>query len=122
MTSDVFLILNNQLFEPEILNQLGCSRVFLAEDRKLLEREKQHKLKLYLNLCSVREYKEELEIAGIKVDHFSIENRNDKLEFEQFVLGYLNKQHISRVTLFEIEDKYLENRLLTSFKNNEISY
>ena len=84
MKRDIFLLFNNQLFEPDILNKLGCSRVFLVEDRKLIASEKQHKLKLYLNLCSVREYREELQDAGLKVDHISIENRNDNLEFEKF--------------------------------------
>ena len=122
MKRDIFLLFNNQLFEPDILNQLGCSRVFLAEDRKLIASEKQHKLKLYLNLCSVREYKEELQDAGVKVDHISIENRNDNLEFEKFFLSYLNTENLSKVILFEIEDKYLEKRLTTSFEQNNISY
>ena len=122
MMHDVFLLFSNQLFQPEILNQQGCSRVFLAEDRKLLASEKQHKLKLYLNLCSIREYKEELQDAGIKVDHVSIENRNDDLEFEKFFLTYLKTENLSKVILFEIEDKHFEKSLLASFEQNKISY
>ena len=56
----IFVILGNQLFEPKLLQDLGCNKVFMAEDFDLCSYEKHHKLKLYLFLCAMREYKKEL--------------------------------------------------------------
>ena len=80
MSDNLFLILGNQLFETKILKELGCTRVFMAEDFGLCTYEKHHKLKLYLFLTAMREYREELNFCDIAVDYFFIENRNDGTE------------------------------------------
>jgi len=43
----------------------------MAEDYGLCTYEKHHKLKIYLYLCAMREYKDELRQNGIQVDYFS---------------------------------------------------
>ena len=75
MVNNTFLLLGDQLFDPKILKHKGCKRVFMAEDYGLCTYEKHHKLKIYLYLCAMREYKEELERNGIQVDYFSLEAR-----------------------------------------------
>ena len=55
MTNKLFLILGNQLFDPSILKEMECNRVFMAEDFGLCTYEKHHKLKLYLFLTAMRE-------------------------------------------------------------------
>ena len=71
----MFVILGNQLFEPKLLQDLGCNTVFMAEDFDLCSYEKHHKLKLYLFLCAMREYKKELESLGISVGYFALNDR-----------------------------------------------
>ena len=58
MKKKLFVILGNQLFHPKELKKLGCEEVFMAEDYGLCTYEKHHKLKLYLYLTSMREYKD----------------------------------------------------------------
>ena len=72
MKEKLFVILGNQLFHPKELKKLGCEEVFMAEDYGLCTYEKHHKLKLYLYLTSMREYKDELEKASIKVNYFKL--------------------------------------------------
>ena len=69
MKENLFVILGNQLFHPKELKKLGCEEVFMAEDYGLCTYEKHHKLKLYLYLTSMREYKDELTQNGIKVHY-----------------------------------------------------
>ena len=65
MRSKFFVILGSQLFNPKILKKNGCSEVFMAEDFGLCTYFKHHKLKLYLFLAGMREYKDELENESI---------------------------------------------------------
>ncbi len=58
MVNNTFLLLGNQLFDPQILKDRGCKRVFMAEDYGLCTYEKHHKLKIYLYLCAMREYED----------------------------------------------------------------
>ena len=67
MVNNTFLLLGNQLFDPQLLKDRGCKRVFMAEDYSLCTYEKHHKLKIYLYLCAMREYKDELQRNGIQV-------------------------------------------------------
>ena len=56
MESNFFVILGNQLFEPNYLTKIGCKEVFMAEDIGLCTNFKYHKSKLYLFLAAMREY------------------------------------------------------------------
>ena len=58
MGSKFFVILGSQLFNPKILKKNGCSEVFMAEDFGLCTYFKHHKLKLYLFLAGMREYRD----------------------------------------------------------------
>ena len=66
MKNNTFVILGNQLFDPQLLKEKGCEQVFMAEDFGLCTYEKHHKLKIYLFLCAMREYKDELNREGIQ--------------------------------------------------------
>ena len=74
----LFVILGNQLFSPEILKKHNCTDVFMAEDFELCTYQKHHKLKLFLFLCSMREYRDELRKAGINVHYFELTTRKEK--------------------------------------------
>ena len=94
MEKKIFVILGNQLFHPKELKKLGCEEVFMAEDYGLCTYEKHHKLKLYLYLTSMREYKDELESASIKVNYFKLEERKKHEEYSSFLINFLKKQKI----------------------------
>ena len=122
MSDNLFLILGNQLFDTEILKESGCTRVFMAEDFGLCTYEKHHKLKLYLFLTAMREYRKELNSCDIAVDYFFIENRNREENYVKFLIKYLKKNEISSINFFEIEDKPFEKSLLRELSNSDIKF
>ncbi len=121
MNESLFVILGNQLFHPRELKKLGCEEVFMAEDFGLCTYEKHHKLKLYLYLTSMREYKDELESASIKVNYFKLDDRKRNDDYFSFLIKFLNKQKISTINIFEIEDKPFEELLVSNLEDSKIS-
>ena len=121
MKEKLFVILGNQLFHPKELKKLGCEEVFMAEDYGLCTYEKHHKLKLYLYLTSMREYKDELERASIKVNYFKLDERKKNEEYSSFLIKFLKKQKISSINIFEIEEKPFEMSLTRSLEGSKIS-
>ena len=121
MKEKLFVILGNQLFHPKELKKLGCEEVFMAEDFGLCTYEKHHKLKLYLYLTSMREYKDELESASIKVNYFKLEERKKDEDYSTFLIKFLKKHKISLINIFEIVDKPLEESLLSALDNSKIT-
>ncbi len=117
MSEDTFLILGDQLFEPELIKTHGCKRVFMAEDYGLCTSEKHHKLKLYLYLCAMREYRDELQKVGIKVDYFSIEDRSDDLSYQEFFVNFIKSNKIGLVKIFEIENKDFEKEIINTVQS-----
>ena len=85
----LFVILGNQLFDPKIIKNLGCSDVFMAEDFGLCTYEKHHKLKLYLFLCAMREYRDELELEDIKVHYHLLNERQKKQSYLNCLIEYV---------------------------------
>ena len=120
MEKKIFVILGNQLFHPKELKKLGCEEVFMAEDYGLCTYEKHHKLKLYLYLTSMREYKDELESASIKVNYFKLEERKKDEEYSSFLIKFLKKQKISLINIFEIEDRPFEESLVHALDDSKI--
>ena len=100
MSRNLFVILGNQLFEPKILKQLKCSDIFMAEDHQLCTYQKHHKLKLYLFLCAMREYRDELESSGLNVSYFKLEDRDRNQSYadlKKYHLAISNKHLYSLV-------------------------
>ena len=120
MKENLFVILGNQLFHPKELKKLGCEEVFMAEDYGLCTYEKHHKLKLYLYLTSMREYKDELEKASIKVNYFKLDERKKNEDYSSFLIKFLKKEKISSINIFEIEDKPFEASLTRSLNDSKI--
>jgi deoxyribodipyrimidine photolyase-like uncharacterized protein len=51
----------------------SCQKIFSSADMK-----RHHKLKLYLFLTAMREYKDELEDSGISVHYSKLNDRDEK--------------------------------------------
>ena len=100
MKNKIFIILGDQLFNPQILKDHGCNEIFMAEDFGLCTDVKHHKLKLYLFLCAMREYKDELIANGIKVNYFSLVERKRNDSYINFLLRFLKKNKIKKINFF----------------------
>ena len=112
MESKFFVILGNQLFDPKILKKNKCTEVFMAEDYELCTYFKHHKLKLFLFLSAMREYRDELENNSISVNYFQLSNQKVNENYVDFLIKFLKDNKISQINIFEIEDRGFENQFL----------
>ena len=94
MRSKFFVILGNQLFNPKILKKNGCSEVFMAEDFGLCTYFKHHKLKLYLFLAGMREYRDELQNESITVNYLELSSRKNGESYVDSLIKFLNKKKL----------------------------
>ena len=120
MKNNTFVILGNQLFDPQLLKNKGCEQVFMAEDFGLCTYEKHHKLKIYLFLCAMREYKDELSQEGIQVHYQQLDIENKS--YVASLLDFLNVKKITHINFFEIEDKVFERQIYEELEENKISF
>ena len=81
----------------------------MAEDYGLCTYEKHHKLKLYLYLTSMREYKDELESASIKVNYFKLEERKKDEEYSSFLIKFLKNKKYPQLTFLKLKISHLKN-------------
>jgi deoxyribodipyrimidine photolyase-related protein len=120
--SNLFVILGNQLFDPKILKEYDCKIVFMAEDFGLCTYEKHHKLKIYLFLCAMREYRDELQLNGIEVHYLKLEQRKKDLPYLDSLKEFVMGNQIKKVNFFEIEDKPLEVEIFKGLDKEKIDY
>ena len=120
MKNNTFVILGNQLFDPQLLKNKGCEQVFMAEDFGLCTYEKHHKLKIYLFLCAMREYKDELSQEDIRVHYQQLDIENKS--YVASLLDFLNEGKITHINFFEIEDKVFEGQMYEELEKNKISF
>lgn len=120
MKNNTFVILGNQLFDPQLLKNKGCEQVFMAEDFGLCTYEKHHKLKIYLFLCAMREYKDELSQEDIRVHYQQLDIENKS--YVASLLDFLNEGKITHINFFEIEDKVFEGQIYEELEKNKISF
>ena len=122
MTKDskLFIILGNQLFDPAFLKKLKCTDVYIAEDFGLCTYELHHKLKLYLFLVAMREYKDELISAGINVHYKEIDPCSPSESYTDRLSTFLKKNSFDELNFFEIEDKPFEKKVNQFIKKNKI--
>ena len=105
----LLVLLGDQLIDPAVLKTGGFEHVFMAEDYGLCTYQKHHKKKLYLFLCSMREYRDELLNNGFVVHYHALDKRKDNLKYPKFLLNFSEKKGYSDINFFEIEDKKLEH-------------
>ena len=120
MMKNTFVILGNQLFKPSVLKAHGCDHVFMAEDFGLCTYEKHHKLKIYLFLTAMREYRDELRKAGIEVSYFELEHRDSSVDYVSFLYDFIMKNQIKQISFFEIEDRPFESDVDQFFASKDV--
>ena len=91
----------------------------MCEDYGLCTYEKHHKLKILLFLSSMRSYSDELKAKKFNVNYYSIKD-NFKVSYEKKLEIFIIKKKIKEVSLFEIEDKFFEKKILSFFKKKKI--
>ena len=120
MNKNLFVILGNQLFDPQYLKDNSCSEVYMSEKIGLSKYVKYHKLKIYLFLCAMREYRDELEKNGIKVYYFSFDKRKTDKTYFDLLKIFIDDKNISKLNFFEIEDKGFEEDFFNQLNFNKI--
>ena len=75
----LFIILGNQLFNPQYFKDYKDHTFYMAEDYELCTYEKHHKLKILLFLSSMRSFKDELVAKNYKVIYEDINTKFKKL-------------------------------------------
>ena len=103
---NIFVVLGNQLFHPNFLKEKNCNHVFMAEDFGLCTYQKHHKLKIYLFLCAMREYREELERKKIAVSYFTLNEREDELTYCDFLIQFCTEKNVKKINLLQ-KNKYV---------------
>lgn len=114
------LVLGNQLFELKKNKKLlkNTSAVYMREDMELCTYYKFHKHKIVFFLAAMRTYAETLKELKLKVHYEELES--DQLSYDKALETFITKNKLSKVTFFEIEDKFFEKRLMNLFKKLKI--
>ena len=105
------MVLGNQLFSPEHLQDCRDAVVFMAEDLGLCTYVRHHQQKIVLFLAAMRSYADELRDAGFEVRYFPLvagENSSYEEKLEQVVAEVDCRELLH----FEVEDKPMEGRLV----------
>ena len=100
----VFVLLGDQLFDPKYLKRAGCTQVILIEDFGLCSEQKHHKLKLYLYLCAMREYRDELTRSDITVHYTELEDHGRTEDYFCRLTTHMEQLHPSQLNFFEVID------------------
>jgi deoxyribodipyrimidine photolyase-related protein len=115
-----WLILGNQLFPEHLSKSNRPALVFMAEDHGLCTHFKYHKHKLILFLASMRRFSQELTELGAKVHYDALSEGNKHLSYENKLEAFLKKNHVNSLICYEIEDKFMEKRLVDFCRKKKI--
>jgi deoxyribodipyrimidine photolyase-related protein len=110
----VFVILGNQLFPFAHVRPHRGGRFFMAEDLGLCTYVRHHKQKLVLFLAGMRSYRDELLRQGCVVHYERLDTSGGApadASYEDKLRAYLAGRDIERLCLWEVEDKFFEERL-----------
>ena len=86
-STDLLVLLGNQLFPTDEIKKLDTNQIFMAEDYNLCTYEKHHKLKILMFLCAMREKRDELIKNHFNVFYSEISN-------EDFLIPYKKSLHL----------------------------
>ena len=117
----LFLVLGNQLFNPNYLKKYLNYTFYMAEDYNLCTFQKHHKLKILLYLSSMRSYRDELRERGIKVIYKDC-TIDFKKTYEKKLEKIIKEKKVKEISFFEIEDTFFEKKLKSFLKKNNITF
>ena len=108
------------MFPLTELKSFKSYNFFMAEDYELCTYEKHHKHKLILFLTSMRKYASELKNNDFNLKYFQLNKKNMNLSYEDKISKIIKDKKILSIKMFEIEDKFFENRILKFCHKNKI--
>jgi deoxyribodipyrimidine photolyase-related protein len=106
-----WIIFGNQLFPEHLQKKTTPQKVFMAEDHELCTHFKYHKHKIILFLTAMRKYAKELKDLGSDVHYFELNAKNSRQSYEEKLKHFIQKEKITHLICYEIEDKFMESRM-----------
>ena len=94
----------------------------MAEDYDLCTFQKHHKQKILLFLSSMRSYADTLRKNKYKIEYKKIEDKDFRNNYFDKLSKTINQKKISKVSSFEIEDKFFEEKLKKFFNKAKIKW
>jgi deoxyribodipyrimidine photolyase-related protein len=118
----VWLVLGNQLFPTETYPSPFPERFFLAEDLGLCTYARHHRQKLVLFLSAMRSYADRLRESGSAVHYERLPDTGPDRDYEEKLGAYVDAHRIERIDSFEIEDKFMEERVRRFVERRGLSW
>lgn len=113
------VVLGNQLFSTSHLRKQGLDPsntiVFMREDRELCTYYRFHKQKIVFFLSAMRTYAAELREAGFTVHYQTLGSSEEA--YEEALGRWVRSKSISKFSIFEVEDKFFEERILAALRS-----
>ena len=116
----LLVVFGNQLFPLEHLDDVDIAGVFMAEDMGLCTYERHHQQKIVLFLAAMRHYADSLLERGFDVQYRELDPA-DARPYEDKLEDTLAEFSYDGIVHFEIEDKPMEQRLVSFAENHGLS-
>ncbi len=117
----LFIILGNQLFPLNELNNFKDYQFFMAEDYHLCTYEKHHKHKIILFLTAMRKYADALKNKKFSLKYYFLNKKNSILSYEDKIKNFIKGTKITNIKMYEIEDKFFEKRIIDFCTHNKLT-
>ena len=104
------ICLGNQLFPLPVLKKNKIRKVFMREDMQLCTYQRHHKHKIILFLSAMRSYRDMLIKNNIEVYYEEL-NVDKTTTYIDSLINYINRNKISHITIFSVEDKWFEKQI-----------
>jgi deoxyribodipyrimidine photolyase-related protein len=120
MSKEAFIVLGNQLFPLNHIQDFKSCHFFMAEDYDLCTYFKFHKHKLIFYLSAMREYKDALIKNKYKCTYCKLDEQKINHKYEDKLELFINKNKIKKLKIFEIPDSFFRNRIVNFCKKKNI--
>ena len=120
MSKEAFIVLGNQLFPLNHIQDFKSCHFFMAEDYDLCTYFKFHKHKLIFYLSAMREYKDALIKNKYKCTYCKLDGQKINHKYEDKLELFINKNKIKKLKIFEIPDSFFRNRIINFCKKKNI--
>ena len=94
----------------------------MAEDYELCTFQKHHKQKILLFLSSMRSYADTLKKNKYKIEYKEIRDKDFKNSYFDKLSKTIKQKKINKVSSFEVEDKFFEEKLKKFFTKSNIKW
>ena len=101
MSKEAFIVLGNQLFPLNHIQDFKSCHFFMAEDYDLCTYFKFHKHKLIFYLSAMREYKDALIKNKYKCTYCKLDEQKINHKYEDKLELFINKNKIKKLKIFD---------------------